>query len=161
MNLISISGNGSFKLMDEHREVVKLKYTNWFLGKAETFLDRKKIEIKPKGLFNTNAEIRKHGRKIGDISMSWNGKMKIQFENQEGEKTSFTLKRTGVWKSDFSVIDKSGNTVIKFIANSNWRKLKTDYKIENLQSTETEEIHELIVYCGYAINLHIAISNAA
>ncbi|MEN2283735.1 hypothetical protein AAGF08_16445 [Algoriphagus sp. SE2] len=70
MNLISISGNGSFKLTDEHKEVVKLKYTNWFLGKAESFLDNQKIEITPKGLFNSNAEIRKFGRKIGEISMS-------------------------------------------------------------------------------------------
>ncbi|MBB6325657.1 hypothetical protein FHS59_001272 [Algoriphagus iocasae] len=161
MNLISISGNGSFKLVDEHKEVVKLKYTNWFLGKAETYLDHQKIEIKPKGLFNSSADIKRHGRKIGDISMSWKGKMKIQFENQEGVKFIFSLNRTGVWKSDFTVKDDKGNPVLNFIANRNWRKIKTDYQIDILQSLESVDIHELLLYCGYAINLHIALSSAA
>ena len=160
MNLISTSGNGSLKLMDEHRELVKLSYTNWFLGKAETYLERQKIEINPKGLFSTSAEIRRHGRKIGGISMSWKRKMKIHFENSTGEKSSFTLKRTGTWKSDFNVQDEHGNTVLNFISNSNWRKLKTDYQIEILQLKETIDLNELLIYCGYAINLHIAISNA-
>ncbi|MEN2283734.1 hypothetical protein AAGF08_16440 [Algoriphagus sp. SE2] len=87
--------------------------------------------------------------------------MKIQFENLPGEKISFSLKRTGVWKSDFSILDENGNPILNFIAKSNWRKLTTDYQIEILQSNESVDIHELILYCGYAINLHIALSSAA
>ena len=93
--------------------------------------------------------------------MSWKGKMKIQFENQEGVKSIFSLNRTGVWKSDFTVLDENGNTILNFIANNNWRKLKTDYQIEILQSMKSDDIHELLLYCGYAINLHIALSSAA
>ncbi|WP_296702446.1 hypothetical protein [Algoriphagus sp.] len=159
MNIISTSGNGSFKLMDEHREIINLKYTNWFLGKAETYYERQKIEIKPRGLFNSSAVIVKHAKKIGEITMSWNGKMKINLENDLGKKRNFVLERTGFWKSDFTLKNESDQIVLTFQANNNWRKLNSNYQIGSMLTDENFDNHELLIYCGYAINLAIALSS--
>lgn len=161
MNLISTSGNGSFKVLEGHQEIFKLNYTNWFLGKAEAFLDRQKIEIKPKGIFQTKSEIRKHGKNIGTIGMSWNGKMHIQYTNEEGKFLKFILERTGFWQSDFCLKNELDEVLMELKASSNWKKLKSDYTIVLKHEDPQVENNELLVYVGYAMNLHVAITSAS
>ncbi|WP_182835547.1 hypothetical protein [Flagellimonas lutimaris] len=48
MKIVSSSGKGNFKLIEQNREIRELVYTNWFSEKAKMLLNGNKFEIKGK-----------------------------------------------------------------------------------------------------------------
>lgn len=87
--------------------------------------------------------------------------MHIQYTNEEGKLLKFTLERTGFWQSDFCLKNEQDDVLMELKASTNWKKLKSDYTIVLKHEDPQVDNNELLVYVGYAMNLHVAITSAS
>ncbi len=160
MKISSSSGKGNFKLTKDKEEICELIYNNWFSGKATTVLKGNKIEIKPKNIWTSSVEIHKNESKIGDITFNLKGQMVIRLSKPNGEEFNYVMKNKAKWTLKFDVFDESD--VHQFSLNSvnKWTQLNYDYDIEMAAYNSNFDIEELLVYCGYAANLYLAIISA-
>ncbi len=160
MNIVSSSGKGNFKLTDRNKEICELVYNNWFSDKAKTVLNGNNIEIKPKNIWTSKVDIYKNNTNIGDITFNLKGQMIIQLEKSNGKECNYVLKNMANWKLKFEVYNESGTLQFSLNSVNNWSKLNYDYDIEMADFNSEFEIEELLVYCGYASNLYLAIISA-
>lgn len=160
MKIISSSGKGNFKLFENDEVICELKYKNWFSGKAETKISNSKIEIKPKNVWTSKVDIYKNEKSIGDITFNLKGYMVIRLENANGIEFNYVLKNKAKWKLRFEVFNES--KIHQFSLNSvnDWTKLNYDYDVEMAEYNLEFDIEELLIYCGYAANLYLAIISA-
>ncbi|MEQ8924303.1 MAG: hypothetical protein RLO81_00745 [Fulvivirga sp.] len=160
MKIVSSSGKGNFKLTDRNKEICELVYNNWFSDKAKTVLNGNNIEIKPKNIWTSKVDIYKNNTNIGDITFNLKGQMIIRLEKSNGTECNYVLKNMAKWKLKFEVYNESETLQFSLISVNNWSKLNYDYDIEMADFNSEFEIEELLVYCGYASNLYLAIISA-
>jgi len=160
MKIISSSGKGNFKLIDNDEEICELVYDNWFSGKAKTNLNGNDISIEPKNIWTSKVEIYRDKSKIGDITFNLKGYMVISLK-LNGEEFNYVLKNKGKLKLTFEVFNEAGMKQFSLDSVNNWTKLNYDYTIEIADYTSEFKIEELLIYCGYAANLYLAIISAA
>lgn len=91
--------------------------------------------------------------------MSWNGKMNIQYTNDEGKLLKFNLERTGFWKSDFCLKNEQDQVLLEFKTSTDWKKLNSGYTFILQNEDSKNDRYELLVYVGYAMNLQLALSS--
>lgn len=161
MKITSSSGKGNFKLTKNKEEICELVYNNWFSGKAKTVLNGNNIEIKPKNIWTSRVEIYKNKNKIGDITFNLKGHMVIRLTKSDGEEFNYLLKNKAKWKLRFEIFNESNTHQFSLNSVNDWTKLNYDYDIEMVDYNSKFEIEELVVYCGYAANLYLAIISAA
>ncbi|MDT0555046.1 aminotransferase [Patiriisocius hiemis] len=160
MKIVSSSGKGNFKLTENNQEICELVYTNWFSEKAKTDLDGNKIEIKPKNIWTSKVDIYKNNTNIGDITFNLKGQMIIRLEKPDGTECNYVLKNKAKWKLKFEVYNESDTLQFSLNSVNKWTKLNYDYDIEIADFNSEFDIKELLVYCGYATNLYLAIISA-
>ncbi|MDT0685925.1 aminotransferase [Autumnicola psychrophila] len=161
MKIVSSSGKGNFKIIKNDQEVCELVYNNWFSDKAQTVLNRNNIEIKPKNIWTSKVDIFTNKKKIGDITFNLKGHMVIRLEKEDSKEYNYLLKNKAKWKLRFEVYNES--EILQFSLNSvnKWNKLNYDYNVEVADYNSEFELEELLIYCGYAANLYLAIISAA
>lgn len=160
MHIVSSSGKGNFKITEKNSEICELVYTNWFSEKAKTMLNGNQIEIKPKNIWTSKVDIYKNGTNIGDITFNLKGQMIIRLEKSNGTECHYVLKNKAKWKLKFEVYNASETLQFSLHSVNNWNKLNYDYAIEMADYDSEFDIKELLVYCGYATNLYLAIISA-
>lgn len=161
MKIISSSAIGNFKLIDRDQEIYELEYNNLFSQKAKTEFNGNIIEIRPKSIWTSKASIYKNQKEIGDISMNLKGQIVIKLLTAKGNEFNFFMKNKGLWNPKFKVFNDA--KVLQFSLNSanNWKKLNYDYTIEMAEFRSEFDFKELLIYCGYAANLYLALISAA
>ena len=160
MKIISSSGKGNFKLKQEDKEICELVYNNWFSGKARTVINGNNIEIKPKNIWTSKVDIYKNETAIGDITFNLKGQMVIRLEKSDGTECNYVLKNMAKWKLKFEVLNESEKLQFSLNSVNNWSKLNYDYDVEMADFDTEFDIEELLVYCGYAANLYLALISA-
>lgn len=160
MKIISSSGKGNFKLIKNDDEICELAYTNWFSEKAQTALNGNNIVIKPKNIWTSKVDIFKNESQIGDITFNLRGHMVIRLEKPNGKEFNYLLKNKAKWKLRFEVFNESDIQQFSLTSVNNWTKLNYDYDVELADYNSEFEIEELLIYCGYAANLYLAIISA-
>lgn len=161
MKIISSSGKGNFKLIKNDEEICELVYKNWFSETAKTSLNGNNIEIKPKNIWTSRVDIFKNEIKIGDITFTLKGHMVIRLIKPNGKEFNYVLKNKAQWKLRFDVFDESGVHQFSLNSTNTWTKLNYDYDIEMKEYDSEFEIEELLLYCGYAANLYLAMIGTA
>ncbi|WP_348661552.1 aminotransferase [Croceibacter atlanticus] len=160
MKIISSSGKGNFKLIKNDDEVCELVYTNWFSEKAKAVLNGNNIEVKPKNIWTSKVDIFKNKSQIGDITFNLKGHMVIRLEKENGKEFNYLLKNKAKWKLRFEVFNESEAHQFSLNSVNKWTKLNYDYDVEMADYNSEFEIEELLIYCGYAANLYLAIISA-
>ncbi|MDO1514446.1 aminotransferase [Maribacter confluentis] len=160
MKIISSSGKGNFKLVSQNQEICELEYTNWFSGKARTIINGNHIEIKPKNIWTSKVDISKNGHVIGDITFNLKGYMVIRMEHIPGKEINYVLKNKAVFKLRFELFDEFNKHQLTMKSVNSWSKLNYDYNIETGNYVSSINLEEMVVYCGYAANLYLALISA-
>ena len=161
MKIISSSGKGNFKLIKNNVEICELVYKNWFSETAKTSLNGNNIEIKPKNIWTSRVDIFKNEVNIGDITFNLKGQMVIRLIKPNGKELNYVLKNRAQWKLRFDIFNESDVHQFSLNSTNTWTKLNYDYDIEMKEYDSEFEIEELLLYCGYAANLYLAIIGAA
>ncbi|OSS37859.1 hypothetical protein C723_3138 [Christiangramia flava JLT2011] len=86
--------------------------------------------------------------------------MIIRLENPNGKEFNFVLKNRSKYRVKFEVYNESKTLQFSLNSVNNWSKLNYDYNIELADINSEFELNELLVYCGYATNLYLAIISA-
>jgi len=160
MKIVSSSGKGNFKLTKNDKEICELVYSNWFSDEAKTVLNGNNIEIKPKNIWTSKVDINKNDNNIGDITFNLKSQMIIRLENPNRKEFNFVLKNRSKYRVKFEVYNESKTLQFSLNSVNNWSKLNYDYNIELADFNSEFELNELLVYCGYATNLYLAIISA-
>lgn len=160
MKIVSSSGKGNFKLTENNKDICELVYKNWFSEQAKTILNGNLIEIKPKNIWTSRVDIYKDKTIIGDITFNLKGHMVIRLEKENGKEFNYLLKNKSKWKLRFEVFNESKIQQFSLKSVNNWTKLNYDYDVEMANYNSEFAIEELLIYCGYAANLYLAIIGA-
>lgn len=160
MKIISSSGKGNFKLIDNDIEICELNYKNWFSGKASTFLHNNNIEIKPRNIWASKMVIFKNQQQYGEITFSLKGHMIIELISDRGTKCRYILKNKGLFKPRFELYNAKQVLQLSMVQKNNWTKLNYDYLIELADGEKDINVEELLIFCGYASNLYQTIMSA-
>lgn len=160
MKIKSTSGKGNFKLTKNNQEICELIYKNWFSGKAKTNINGNNIEIKPKNIWTSKVEIYKNDKNIGDITFNLKGYMVIRLQIPKETEINYVMKNRSKSKLKFEVYDESDNLQFTLKSVNTWTKLNYDYDIQMDKYNSEVGIEELLIYCGYAANLYLAIISA-
>ncbi|NNE13656.1 MAG: aminotransferase [Saprospiraceae bacterium] len=160
MKIESTSGKGNFRLIKNSQEVCELIYNNWFSDKAKTVLNGNNIEIKPKNIWTSKVDIYRNDKNIGDITFSLKGYMIIRLQNSKGTELNFVMKNKAKWKLKFEIYNESDILQFALKSVNDWTKLNYDYDIEIANYDSEFQLEELLIYCGYAANLYLAIISA-
>lgn len=160
MRIESTSKKGNFKLFKANKVICEVGYKNWFSGEAKSEWKNAIIEIKPKNIWTSKVDIYKNDSSIGDITFNLKGQMIIRLENPRGEELNYVLKNKGKLKPKFELFNEE--EVLQFALNSrnNWNKLNYDYEIQIADFDNKFDLEELLICCGYATNLYLAIISA-
>lgn len=155
LELISTAGRGNYTLVEESRDVAQLKYKNWLSSTAIVSIDDRVIEIKPKNIWHSKNIISIDGTKVGTIRTNWKGHIIIERQHEDTTKR-WTLKNKGFMKYVFKLYDEQNDVVLTLESAMNWKKLSYQYRIELLDTGyDIDFIKELVIYCGYGINMHL------
>lgn len=69
---------------------------------------------------------------------------------------SYLLKTKNFWNLGFEILNDKDERVFKIKPNLSWKKLKYDYEIQEINTEiEGDELTELMLYIGFATNLHM------
>lgn len=152
----STSRKGDFKLSENGRKILELKYINWHSGIAETYLDREKIQIKPKNWWSGKIDIFKNSIKVGEITHNSTLLLQIIIKDKEGIDQTYILKNSGKWKCKFEVGTESGEIVMILTPNNSLKKMN----FEVIVFSENLAAEELAIYSAYACKLYYAYVSA-
>jgi len=155
--LESIDSRGSFRLLRDETERFKLKYTNWFNSKAETSYNQQDIIIRSKNLWNSKFDIFKDNRDCGDITFNWMGHVIIRLTRADGKgEDEFLLKHRGILGRLYELLTEKNTHLLTLKASFNWSKFKYNYTVAREGHDFPDAIlDELLIYCGFAANLHM------
>lgn len=157
LKIESTSMRGDFKLCENGRKILELKYTNWHSGVAETIIYRDKFQLKPKSWWSGKIDILKNDKKVGEITHNSKLHLSIILEGKDGVEQTFVLKNSSKWKSEFEVTSASGKTVLILTPTNSWKKLNFDVQVLN----KNIQVEELTVYSAYTCKLYYAYVSAS
>jgi len=157
ITLESIDSRGSFRLLRDGGAQFVLKYTNWFSSKAETAYNDQTIEIRSKSMWNSKFDIFKNGQDCGDIIFNWMGHVIIRLTRADGKgEDEFQLKHRGIISTQYELLTEKNEHLLTLKASFNWSKFKYNYAVERENHDFLDAVlDELLIYCGFAANLHM------
>lgn len=116
----------TFLLSDNDQLLGELNYETPFYLKAEIKIpNTETYKLAPVGFFGTSVAVTKEGNKIASLSMSWNGKIIITFQDER----EYALKLSGLFQSQMILENKNQEKVIQFEPKFNWRDFYCKYDI--------------------------------
>lgn len=149
----------TFLLSDNDQLLGELNYETPFYLKAEIKIpNTETYKLAPVGFFGTSVAVTKDGNKIASLSMSWNGKIIIIFQDER----EYALKLSGLFQSQMILENKNQEKVIQFEPKFNWRDFYCKYDIDYDITNTNEPNDNLLLLLGvYAANYFIATISGA
>lgn len=149
----------TFQLADDEQILGELNYDTPFYLKAEIKMpNTDTYELAPVGFFGTSVAVIKDGNKVASLSMSWNGKIIITFQDDR----EYALKLSGLFQSKMILENKNHEKVIQFEPKFNWREFHCNYDITYDITNDNEPKNSLLLLLGiYAANYFIATISGA
>lgn len=149
----------TFLLSDNDRILGELIYETPFYLKAEIKMpNAETYKLAPVGFFGTSVAVTKDGNKIAGLSMSWNGKIIITFQDDR----EYALKLSGLFQSQMILENKNQEKIIQFEPKFNWRDFYCKYEISYDVTNINEPKDNLLLLLGvYAANYYIATISGA
>ncbi len=149
----------TFILSDNDQILGELNYETPFYLKAEIKIpNTETYKLAPVGFFGTSVAVTKDGNKIASLSMSWNGKIIITFQDER----EYALKLSGLFQSQMIMENKIQEKVIQFEPKFNWRDFYCKYDITYDNTNDKEPKDNLLLLLGvYAANYFIATISGA
>lgn len=158
MNVYS-NDRKTFLLSDNDQLLGELNYETPFYLKAEIKIpNTETYKLAPVGFFDTSVAVTKDGNKIASLSMSWNGKIIITFQDER----EYALKLSGLFQSQMILENKNQDKVIQFEPKFNWRDFYCKYDIDyDITNTNEPNDNLLLLLAVYAANYFIATISGA
>ena len=149
----------TFLLSDNDQLLGELIYETPFYLKAEIKISNTETyKLAPVGFFGTSVSVTKDGNEIAKLSMSWNGKIIITFQDDR----EYALKLSGLFQSKMILENKNQENVIQFEPKFNWREFYCKYDITYDIENNNEPKDKLLLLLGvYAANYFIATISGA
>lgn len=150
----------TFQLTGKGRQLGELTYENSFTQmKADIKLQGSEVyKIVPVGFFGSTITVTKDGNKIADLSMSWNGKVILTF--QDGRE--YALKLKGVFQNKVFLENTNNENILCFEPHFNWTEPYLNHTITYDIKNESEAKDYLLILLGvYATNYFIATISGA
>lgn len=149
----------TFLLSDNDQLLGELIYDTPFYLEAEIKMSNTETyKLAPVGFFGTSVSVTKDGNKIASLSMSWNGKIIITFQDDR----EYALKLSGLFQSQMILEDKNQQNVLQFEPKFNWRDFYSKYDITYDITNDKEPKDSLLLLLGvYAANYFIATISGA
>ncbi len=154
------TNNKSFQLTENGNQLGELIYENSFTQmKAEIKLPNSSAyNIVPAGFFGTSIHVTKDGNKIASLSMSWNGKIIITFQNDK----EYALKLKGIFKNQVFLENTNKENIMLFEPHFNWTDNRLNHSISyNIQNDNEAKDYLLLLLGVYASNYFIATISGA
>lgn len=155
--LESTDSRGSFRLLRGTNQQFELKYQNWFSSKATTHLNDQDITLQSKNFWMSKFDIFKDGVDVGDIIFNWMGHVIIRLIRADGKgEDEFLLKHRGILSSQYELLTEKQERLLTLKAGFNWKKFKYNYEVIREDHDFPDIVlDELLIYCGFAANLHM------
>ncbi len=149
----------TFQLVDNEQLLGELIYETPFYLKAEIKMpNTETYELAPVGFFGTSVAVTKDGNKVASLSMSWNGKIIITFQDDK----EYALKLNGLFQSKMILENKNQEKVIQFEPKFSWRDFYCSYDITYDITNDNEPKNNLLLLLGiYSANYFIATISGA
>lgn len=149
----------TFQLTDNDQLLGELIYETPFYLKAEIKMpNTENYKLAPVGFFNSSIAVTKGENKIASLSMSWNGKIVITFQDDR----EYALQLSGLFQSQMILENKNQEKVIQFEPKFNWRDFYYQYNIDYDVTNVNESKDNLLLLLGvYAANYFIATISGA
>jgi len=149
----------TFLLSDNDQILGELIYETPFYLKAEIKMpNAETYKLAPVGFFGTSVAVTKDGNKIAGLSMSWNGKIIITFQDDR----EYALKLSGLFQNKMILVNKNQEKVIQFEPKFNWGDVCYKYDISYDVTNTNEPKDNLLLLLGvYAANYYFASMSGA
>lgn len=157
---VNSAKNKSFKLTENGHQLGELIYENSFTQmKAEIRLSNSEVyNITPVGFFGTSINVTKGGTTIASLSMSWNGKIIISFQDNR----EYALKLKGVFQNQVFLESTNMENIMCFEPHFNWTDVRLNHTITYDIKNNNESKDYLLILLGvYATNYFIATLSGA
>lgn len=150
----------TFQLTENGQQLGELIYENSFTQmKAEIKLSNSEVyKIVPVGFFGTSITVTKDGNKIASLSMSWDGKIIISFQDNR----EYALKLKGIFQSQVFLENTNKENIMYFEPHFNWTDVRLNHTITYDIKNDNESKDYLLILLGvYATNYFIATISGA
>jgi len=155
LHLVSAVGAGNFKIIRDRQDICLLHYSNWFSSEAEARIHGNHIKITPRNFGFQSYNIYKDDRHCGVIIYSWFKHIKINLARLDGGEDRFFLRPRGFLKPWYQLIGSKGVVILQLRGSKKPIQLDYRYEIElHSDGYADGAINELLIYCGFAVNLH-------
>ncbi|WP_338378581.1 hypothetical protein [uncultured Flavobacterium sp.] len=137
-----------------------LVYTNWFsISKATISIKNLgDFYVAKKSTWKSDFYIMQNDSAVLEFTFNWKGTVQIT-SHFEKEIKKNVLKRKGFWNTDYLLIDENNTEICTIKSNFNWRKFKTSYEINVLESTDSMQDQVLylsLIHCTILIRVMAA-----
>lgn len=157
---VNSTNNKSFRLTENGHQLGELIYENSFTQmKAEIELSNSEVYIvEPVGFFGTEITVTKDGKKIASLSMSWNGKIIITFDNNR----EYALKLKGIFQNQVFLENTNKDNIMCFQPHFDWSAARLNHSITfDIENDKESKDYLLIILGVYATNYFIATLSGA
>jgi hypothetical protein len=137
-----------------------LVFENWMKSKASiTTQFGDFFDIAAKGFWGTSIAVSKGDSDFAELKLSWKGHIVINLVNNE-EELDYILKLSSIWKSKYSLQNRSGNDLMMITAEFRWNG-NYDFKIEVNPDFANDVDETLILMSAYGVIYLIMMGAAA
>ena len=157
---VNSTNNKSFQLTENGRQLGELIYESSFTQmKAEIkLLNSEVYNIVPVGFFETSINVTKDGNKIASLSMSWNGKIIITFQDD----SEYALKFKGIFHSQVFLENTDKENIMWFEPHFNLTGGRLDHTITyDIKNEKVSKDYLLILLGVFSTNYFIATISGA
>lgn len=143
-------------LRDNH-QVAKLRREGWFSSNTEATVNDDKITFVSTSILGKKFNILKNTRQCGNITCHWTGKVTICLNRSDGKgQDKFTLKNTEWFGGSYALRDNASQKLFEIKGKMSWASWKTNYTVREFDHGYVDEaVNELLVYCTYALKMHV------
>jgi hypothetical protein len=151
--------NKEYHLIQSNLFKGSLVYQNWFsISKAKIAIKSLgDFHVAKKSTWKSDFYIMQNNLAVLEFTFNWKGTVQIT-SHFEKEIKKYVLKRKGFWNTDYFLINENNTEICTIKSEFNWRKFKTSYEINVLESNDS--IQDQVLYLSL-IHCTILISTMA
>ena len=156
IKLYSLSNKWDFRIARNETPFSEVRYNrNWFSKSAKADVNGQSISIEPQSMWHNTYRIVKDGKPCGEIRSNWSSKVTISLKRSDGKGSdNFIISQNGWFGPRCILKTPTGKSLLRFDSKFNWSTFKFNYTVTELEHDYPDEaINELLVYCGFAVNL--------
>lgn len=157
---VNSTNHTSFHLTENGCQLGELIYENSFTQmEAEIKLSNSEVySIAPVGFFSTSITVTKDGNKIANLSMSWNVKIIITFQDN----SEYALKLKGLFQNQVFLENTNKENIMCFEPHMNWTDARINHTITfSIKNGNASKDYLLILLGVYSTNYFMATISGA